>query len=174
MRCGAPGNRDAPPGFLLVRASVCPADTQFFDEALEIGALDARLPCRFGNIAAVALQQRREVAALEGVDNLVLFVLERAGGAVSGAARPERPACGVGLGLAVALNLDVIVPAIESMMGVQFLPKEIYFISSMPSDPRASDIVPIAVLSFLMSLAATVYPSWRAARIHPAEALRYE
>lgn len=83
-------------------------------------------------------------------------------------------ACGVGLGLAVAMNLDVIVPAIESALGVQFLPKEIYFISSMPSDPRASDIVPIALLSFLMSLAATIYPSWRAARIHPAEALRYE
>lgn len=83
-------------------------------------------------------------------------------------------ACGVGLGLAVAMNLDVIVPAIESALGVQFLPKEIYFISSMPSDPRASDIVPIALLSFLMSLAATIHPSWRAARIHPAEALRYE
>lgn len=83
-------------------------------------------------------------------------------------------ACGVGLGLAIATNLDVIVPAIESALGVQFLPKEIYFISSMPSDPRASDIVPIALLSFLMSLAATIYPSWRAARIHPAEALRYE
>lgn len=83
-------------------------------------------------------------------------------------------ACGVGLGLAIAMNLDVIVPAIESALGVQFLPKEIYFISSMPSDPRVSDIVPIALLSFLMSLAATIYPSWRAARIHPAEALRYE
>ena len=83
-------------------------------------------------------------------------------------------ACGVGLGLAIATNLDVIVPAIESALGVQFLPKEIYFISSMPSDPRASDIVPIALLSFLMSLAATIYPSWRAASIHPAEALRYE
>lgn len=83
-------------------------------------------------------------------------------------------ACGVGFGLAIAMNLDVIVPAIESSLGVQFLPKEIYFISSMPSDPRASDIVPIALLSFLMSLAATIYPSWRAARIHPAEALRYE
>lgn len=83
-------------------------------------------------------------------------------------------ACGVGLGLAIAMNLDVIVPAIESALGVQFLPKEIYFISSMPSDPRASDIIPIALLSFLMSLAATIYPSWRAARIHPAEALRYE
>lgn len=83
-------------------------------------------------------------------------------------------AVGVALGLAIACNLDVIVPAIESLLGVQFLPKEIYFISSMPSDPRASDIVPIAVLSFLMSLAATVYPSWRAARTRPAEALRYE
>ena len=83
-------------------------------------------------------------------------------------------ALGVGLGLTIACNLDVIVPAVESVLGVQFLPKEIYFISSMPSDPRASDIVPIAVLSFIMSLAATLYPSWRASRTHPAEALRYE
>lgn len=83
-------------------------------------------------------------------------------------------AVGVGLGLLIACNLDVIVPAIEAALGVEFLPKEIYFISSMPSDPRASDIIPIAVLSFLMSLAATLYPSWRAARTRPAEALRYE
>ena len=83
-------------------------------------------------------------------------------------------AVGVGLGLLIACNLDVIVPAIETALGVEFLPKEIYFISSMPSDPRASDIIPIAVLSFLMSLAATLYPSWRAARTRPAEALRYE
>lgn len=83
-------------------------------------------------------------------------------------------ALGVGLGLTIACNLDVIVPAVESVLGVQFLPKEIYFISSMPSDPRASDIVPIAVLSFIMSLAATLYPSWRASRTRPAEALRYE
>lgn len=83
-------------------------------------------------------------------------------------------ALGVGLGLTIAYNLDVIVPAVESVLGVQFLPKEIYFISSMPSDPRASDIVPIAVLSFIMSLAATLYPSWRASRTRPAEALRYE
>lgn len=83
-------------------------------------------------------------------------------------------ALGVGLGLTIACNMDVIVPAVESVLGVQFLPKEIYFISSMPSDPRASDIVPIAVLSFIMSLAATLYPSWRASRTRPAEALRYE
>ena len=60
------------------------------------------------------------------------------------------------------------------MLGVQFLPKEIYFISSMPSDPRMSDVVPIAVFSFLLALAATLYPSWRAAKTQPAEALRYE
>ena len=83
-------------------------------------------------------------------------------------------AVGVLLGLGLAFNLDVIVPTIESMLGVQFLPKEIYFISSLPSDPRLSDIVPIAVFSLLLSLLATIYPSWRAAKIKPAEALRYE
>lgn len=83
-------------------------------------------------------------------------------------------AVGVSLGLLIACNLDVIVPFIEGILGVEFLPKEIYFISSMPSDPRASDIVPIAVLSFAMSLIATLYPSWRAARTRPAESLRYE
>ena len=83
-------------------------------------------------------------------------------------------AVGVSLGLLIACNLDVIVPFIEGILGVEFLPKEIYFISSMPSDPRASDIVPIVVLSFAMSLIATLYPSWRAARTRPAEALRYE
>ncbi|MCF0253665.1 MAG: lipoprotein-releasing ABC transporter permease subunit [Duodenibacillus sp.] len=83
-------------------------------------------------------------------------------------------AIGVGLGLAIACNLDVIVPAVEALLRTQFLPQEIYFISNMPSDPRASDVIPIAVFSFLMALLATLYPSWRAARIHPAEALRYE
>ena len=83
-------------------------------------------------------------------------------------------AVGTAAGLAVAYNVGAIVEAIEALLGVEFLPKEIYFISSMPSDPRMSDIVPIAVFSFLLSLVATVYPSWRAAQTHPAEALRYE
>lgn len=83
-------------------------------------------------------------------------------------------AAGVGLGLLISFNVGEIVSFIESLAGVQFLPQEIYFISSMPSDPRAGDIIPIAVFSFLMSVAATLYPSWRASRIKPAEALRYE
>ncbi|MDZ7653114.1 MAG: lipoprotein-releasing ABC transporter permease subunit [Burkholderiaceae bacterium] len=81
---------------------------------------------------------------------------------------------GVGGGLLLANNLDVIVPAIERLMGMQFLPKDIYFISNLPSDPRAGDIVPITVISLVLSLVATLYPSWRASRTRPAEALRYD
>ena len=83
-------------------------------------------------------------------------------------------ATGVALGLLVATNVGAIVSAIEGLFHVAFLPKQIYFISEMPSDPRAADIIPIAVFSFLLSLAATLYPSWRAANTRPAEALRYE
>jgi len=81
---------------------------------------------------------------------------------------------GVAGGLLLATNLDVIVPAIERLMNVQFLPREIYFISALPSDPRAADIVPITVISLVLSLGATLYPSWRASRTRPAEALRYD
>jgi lipoprotein-releasing system permease protein len=81
---------------------------------------------------------------------------------------------GVALGLAVAYNIDVIVPAIERALGVAFLPGSIYLISRMPSEPLASDIVPIAVVSLLLAFLATLYPSWRASRVNPAEALRYE
>jgi lipoprotein-releasing system permease protein len=81
---------------------------------------------------------------------------------------------GVALGLLVALNIDVIVPAIERMLQVSFLPGSIYLISRMPSDPQSEDIVPIAVISLLLAFIATLYPSWRASRVQPAEALRYE
>ena len=81
---------------------------------------------------------------------------------------------GVALGLLVAFNIDVIVPAIERALGVSFLPGSIYLISRMPSEPHSSDIVPIVVISLLLSFIATIYPSWRASRVQPAEALRYE
>ncbi len=81
---------------------------------------------------------------------------------------------GVASGLLLANNLDRIFPAIERMAGFPLIPKDIYFISSLPSDPRASDIVPIAVISIVLSLIATLYPSWRASRVKPAEALRYD
>jgi lipoprotein-releasing system permease protein len=81
---------------------------------------------------------------------------------------------GVGLGLLVAFNIDVIVPAIERLLGVAFLPGSIYVISRMPSQPLASDVVPITVIALLLAFVATLYPSWRASRVNPAEALRYE
>jgi lipoprotein-releasing system permease protein len=81
---------------------------------------------------------------------------------------------GLVLGLAVALNIDVIVPAIEQLLHTSFLPRDIYLISKMPSDPQQSDILPIAVISLVLAFVATIYPSWRASRVNPAEALRYE
>ena len=81
---------------------------------------------------------------------------------------------GLALGLLIAFNIDVIVPFLEGVFRASFLPKDIYLISKMPSDPQASDIVPIAVISLLLAFVATIYPSWRASRVNPAEALRYE
>jgi lipoprotein-releasing system permease protein len=81
---------------------------------------------------------------------------------------------GVGFGVLVALNVDVIVPFIEHMLGVQFLSKDIYFISSVPSDLRWLDVAKIGGISLMLAFVATIYPSWAAARVKPAEALRYE
>ena len=81
---------------------------------------------------------------------------------------------GLLLGLGIALNIDVIVPALEQALNASFLPKDIYLISRMPSDPQSSDIVPIALISLALAFVATIYPSWRASRVNPAEALRYE
>lgn len=81
---------------------------------------------------------------------------------------------GVGLGMLVAYNIDVIVPFIEGLFGVKFLPQQIYFISELPSDPRFSDIVMIALTSLVLSLVATLYPSWRASSLQPAQVLRHD
>ena len=81
---------------------------------------------------------------------------------------------GLGLGLLVAFNIDVIVPAIEHLLHTTFLPRDVYLISRMPSDPQQGDILPIAVISLVLAFVATLYPSWRASRVNPAEALRYE
>ncbi len=81
---------------------------------------------------------------------------------------------GLALGLLVALNVDVIVPALERLFNTSFLPGSIYVITRMPSDPQAADIVPIGLISLALAFVATLYPSWRASRVNPAEALRYE
>ena len=81
---------------------------------------------------------------------------------------------GLALGLGVAFNIDVLVPALERLLGASFLPKDIYLISRMPSDPQRADILPVALISLALAFVATLYPSWRASRVNPAEALRYE
>jgi lipoprotein-releasing system permease protein len=78
------------------------------------------------------------------------------------------------VGAIIAFNIDVIVPAIERALGIAFLPGNIYLISRMPSDPHWADIVPITIVALILAFVATLYPSWRAARVNPAEALRYE
>jgi len=81
---------------------------------------------------------------------------------------------GVGLGVLVALNIDVIVPFIERLLGIQFLSKDIYLISEIPSDMRWPDVFKIGGVSILLAFVATIYPSFAASRVKPAEALRYE
>lgn len=83
-------------------------------------------------------------------------------------------ALGVVGGVALALNVENIVPAIEQLFGVQFLPADVYYISDLPSELRWFDVARISVVSFLLSVAATLYPAWRASATQPAEALRYE
>ncbi len=81
---------------------------------------------------------------------------------------------GVGLGCLIAYNVDVIIPAIESLFGVQFLDPSIYFITQLPSEPVPEDIVFVALVSLGLSLLATLYPSIRASRLQPAEVLRHD
>ncbi len=83
-------------------------------------------------------------------------------------------ALGLLLGLGVAFNVDTLMPLLERLLGFTLLPPEIYLITTLPSDPRSADIVPIVLIALLLAFLATIYPSWRASRVNPAEALRYE
>jgi lipoprotein-releasing system permease protein len=81
---------------------------------------------------------------------------------------------GVCLGLLVAFNVQTLVGGLEKLFGVVFLDPGIYLITRMPSDPQSADIIPIVLISLMLAFLATLYPSWRASQVHPAEALRYE
>jgi lipoprotein-releasing system permease protein len=83
-------------------------------------------------------------------------------------------AIGVVGGILLAVNIGTVVPFIERMLNVQFLDKSIYYISDLPSDLQRGDIVTIAGIALFLALIATLYPAWKAARVNPAEALRYE
>jgi lipoprotein-releasing system permease protein len=99
---------------------------------------------------------------------MVIFVVQGALAGLTGTL------AGVLLGLLIALNIETLVPAIERLLGTQLLPGNVYLISRMPSDPQMGDILPVALVSIGLALLATLYPSWRASRVDPAQALRYD
>jgi len=81
---------------------------------------------------------------------------------------------GVALGVLAGFNVDTVVPFIEQVLGFKFLAKDVYYISELPSDVQLGDVATIGLVSLVLSFLATLYPSWRASRVNPAEALRYE
>jgi lipoprotein-releasing system permease protein len=83
-------------------------------------------------------------------------------------------ALGVIGGVLLAYNVSDVIALVERVFSVQFLSREVYYISEIPSDPQTADIVTVAVVSFALTLLATIYPSYRASKVNPAEALRYE
>jgi lipoprotein-releasing system permease protein len=81
---------------------------------------------------------------------------------------------GVVGGILLALNVGTVVPFIERTLHIQFLDKSVYYISDLPSDLQIADVTTIAMIALGLALVATIYPSFRAARVNPADALRYE
>jgi lipoprotein-releasing system permease protein len=81
---------------------------------------------------------------------------------------------GLVLGVLIGFNVDTVVPFIENLLGFKFLAKDIYYISDLPTDVQLGDVATIGIVSLVLSFIATLYPSWRASRVNPAEALRYE
>ena len=83
-------------------------------------------------------------------------------------------ALGVIGGILLAQNIGFVVPFLESMFGFSLFPSDIYYITELPSDLRSADVIKFALMSLVMSLLSTLYPSWQASRTHPAEALSYD
>jgi len=81
---------------------------------------------------------------------------------------------GVVGGILLALNVGTVLPAIERLFSVQILDKTVYYISELPSDLQRADVITIAIIALALALLATIYPAWSAAKVNPAEALRYE
>ncbi len=81
---------------------------------------------------------------------------------------------GIVLGVLLALNIGPVVSSVEALFGFEVLPQGIYFINYLPSDLHSEDVITIALTACVLAFASTLYPSWRASKVRPAEALRYE
>jgi lipoprotein-releasing system permease protein len=124
-------------------------------------------------LVMVVTDKRADIAILRTLGSspgsiMMIFIIQ---GIVIGA---MGTALGVAGGVGLALNVETIVPAIESLFNVEFLAADVYYISDVPSELHWNDVWVMASVSLGLSLLATLYPAWRAARTQPAEALRYE
>jgi len=81
---------------------------------------------------------------------------------------------GITSGVWLALNIDTVAPALERVLGFQFMPADLYYLTSLPAELQLGDVVGISVTVLLLTSLATIYPALRAASVHPAEVLRYE
>jgi len=124
-------------------------------------------------LVMVVTDKEADIAILRtlGVSPLSIMGIFMVQGAVIGVMGTLLGAAG---GIALALNVETLVPAIESMLGTEFLPADVYYISDLPSEMHLPDVFRITGLALFLSLLATLYPAWRASRTQPAEALRYE
>ncbi|MFK5950057.1 MAG: lipoprotein-releasing ABC transporter permease subunit [Methylococcales bacterium] len=124
-------------------------------------------------LVMVVTDKRGDIAILktQGLSNMsVMGIFIILGGIIGMIGTMLGTVCGVLL----ALNIETIVPAIESFFGVHFMAADVYYISDVPSKLEWSDVYTIATVSFVLSLVATLYPAWQASRVNPAEVLRYE
>ena len=121
----------------------------------------------------VVMEKHKDIAILKSMGApskgiLKIFVIE---GGVIGVVGTV---FGTILGLAAALNLEKITGFVENLFGFKILASDVYYIDKLPSQVNPLDIALIVMTAILISLLATLYPSWRASRLDPAEALRYE
>jgi lipoprotein-releasing system permease protein len=124
-------------------------------------------------LVMVVTDKRGDIAILktQGLSNLSVMGIFIVLGCVIGSIGTLLGTLG---GVALALNVETIVPAIENAFGVQFMAADVYYISQVPSKLIWLDVYWIAGMAFFLSLLATLYPAWQASRINPAEVLRYE
>jgi lipoprotein-releasing system permease protein len=121
----------------------------------------------------VVMEKNKDVAILKSMGAssrsiLKIFIIE---GGVIGVVGTI---LGMISGLLIAFNLEKITAFVENLFGFKILPSDVYYIDKFPSQVNPLDVVLIVVTAILISLLATLYPSWRASRLDPAEALRYE
>ena len=121
----------------------------------------------------VVMEKNKDIAILKSMGApsggiMKIFIIE---GGVIGVVGT---ALGTILGLGIALNLEKVTDFVENLFGFKILASDVYYIDKLPSQVNSLDVVLIVITAILISLLATLYPSWRASRLDPAEALRYE